>query len=44
MDDELEEARIKETTNEMASLISFLNLGSEEMHVSMCGTGKRGNC
>jgi hypothetical protein len=30
MDDEHEKLRIKETTNEMASLISSLNLGSEE--------------
>jgi hypothetical protein len=31
MNDEHENSRIKETTNELASLISSLNLGSEEM-------------
>jgi hypothetical protein len=36
MDDEHEDARIKERTNEMASLISFLNFGSEKMHVDEC--------
>ena len=31
MNDEREKSRIKETTNELASLISSLNPGSEEM-------------
>jgi hypothetical protein len=31
--DEREELRMKETTNELASLISSLNLVSKEMHV-----------
>ena len=31
MDDECEKSRIKVTTNKLASLISFFNLGSEEM-------------
>jgi hypothetical protein len=33
MDDECEKSRMKEATNEFASLISSLNLGSEDMHV-----------
>ena len=30
---EHEKSRMKEVENELASLISFLNLGSEEMHI-----------
>ena len=33
MDDEREKSRMKETSNQMATLISSLNLGSEEMHI-----------
>ena len=33
MDGECERLRMKESTNELASLISSLNLGSEELHV-----------
>jgi hypothetical protein len=33
MDGEHEKTRIKEAANELASLISFLNLGSEEMPI-----------
>ena len=33
MDDEREKLRMKEATNELASLISSLNLGSEEMPI-----------
>jgi hypothetical protein len=31
MDDEHEKSRMKEATNELANLISSLNIGSEEM-------------
>ena len=33
MDDEGERSRMKESTSELASLVSYLNLGSEEMCV-----------
>ena len=33
MDDECENERMKEATNELASLLSSLNLGSEEMPI-----------
>ena len=33
MDDECEKSKMKEITNESASLISFLNLKSEEMPI-----------
>ena len=37
MDDEREKSRMKESANDLASLISFLNLGIEEMLiVNMC--------
>ena len=33
MDDERDKSRMKEATNELASLVSSLNLGSEEMPI-----------
>jgi len=33
MDDECKKLRMKEATNELASLVSSLNLGSEEMPI-----------
>jgi hypothetical protein len=46
MDDEREKSRIKEARSKwMASLVSSLNLGSEEMTMKeyICAIGKRGN-
>ena len=44
MDDEQAKLRMKEATNDLASLISFLNLGSEQMLIDLCAIGIRGNC
>ena len=33
MDDECEKSRMKEVENELANLISYLNIGSEEMPI-----------
>ena len=44
MDGEREKSRMKEATNESASLISSLNLGSVELLIEkICAIGKRGN-
>ena len=36
MDDEFEKSRMKEVANELASLISSLNLGNEGMPIEEC--------
>jgi hypothetical protein len=45
MNDEHENLRMKEATNELAILISSLNIWSQEMHIkNICANDKRGNC
>ena len=44
MDDKHENERMKATDNEMASLISSLNLGSAKFYWRIYAVGRRGNC
>jgi hypothetical protein len=44
MDDEHENLIMNKALNQLASLVSSLNLGNEEMHVEILAIGKRKYC
>jgi hypothetical protein len=44
IDHEREKWRMKERTNELTSLISSLNIGSEYTYLRICAIGRRENC